>query len=354
VFFARNYNGQPALTDAMQIKIALVVDDSKSARFSLKKLLEKQGIQTDFAESAGDALNYLETHQPDVIFMDHLMPGMDGFDATKAIKKMGAKADIPIIMCTSKDGSDYAEQAMAVGAYAILPKPAPEATLLAVLNQLAQAAAAPASDAGADSKPAAANTGMNQRAIELLVKKMLDEQVGVLRKQITETLQAQLREHVEQTLADVRGTVKRELTDSMDANINAVAQRHARQIAIDLFDQRFDELTQRIQGPLQSRFAEVDAAIDALRKPSPEFVSEIKTMAQFTAAAAAGEAAKATAADTSQRVAEEAAKRELASVKAALARDTAASIAQGTQQVRLIAIGGIVLAIAALAAAFLV
>ena len=53
----------------MQIKIALVVDDSKSARFSLKKLLEKRGIQSDFAESAGDALNYLETHPPDVIFI---------------------------------------------------------------------------------------------------------------------------------------------------------------------------------------------------------------------------------------------------------------------------------------------
>ena len=103
---------------------------------------------------------------------------------------------------------------------------------------------------------------MNQRAIELLVKKMLDEQVGVLRKQITESLQAQLREHVEQTLADVRGTFKRELAESMESSINSVAQRHARQIAIDLFDQRFDDLAQRIQGPIQSRFNEVDAAID--------------------------------------------------------------------------------------------
>jgi CheY-like chemotaxis protein len=337
----------------MQIKIALVVDDSKSARFSLKKLLEKQGIQTDFAESAGDALNYLETHHPDVIFMDHLMPGMDGFDATKAIKKMGPKSDIPIIMCTSKDGADYAEQAMAVGAYAILPKPAPEATLLAVLNQLQQAAA-PAQEASADSKVSGMSAGMNQRAIELLVKKMLDEHVGMLRKQITESLQAQLREHVEQTLADVRATYKRELADSMESSINAVAQRHARQVAIDMFDQRFEELAQRIEMPIQSRFQEVQASVESLRKPSPEFVSEIKTMAQFTAAAAAGEAAKVTATDTGQRVAEETARRELASVKSVLAEETTAMIAQGTGTVKLMAIAGIVLSLAALAATFFV
>lgn len=83
----------------MAIKTALVVDDSKSARFSLKKLLQQQGIKTDFAESAGDALNYLSTNTPDIIFMDHLMPGMDGFEATKAIKSNPDTRDIPVIMC---------------------------------------------------------------------------------------------------------------------------------------------------------------------------------------------------------------------------------------------------------------
>ena len=120
----------------MSIKHALVVDDSKSARFSLKKLLQQQDIKTDFAESAGDALNYLSSNTPDIIFMDHLMPGMDGFEATKAIKSNPDTRDIPVIMCTSKEGSDYAQQAIAIGAYAILPKPAPAATLTAILNRL--------------------------------------------------------------------------------------------------------------------------------------------------------------------------------------------------------------------------
>ena len=120
----------------MSIKHALVVDDSKSARFSLKKLLQQQDIKTDFAESAGDALNYLSSNSPDIIFMDHLMPGMDGFEATKAIKSNPDTKDIPVIMCTSKEGNDYAQQAIAIGAYAILPKPAPAATLAAILNRL--------------------------------------------------------------------------------------------------------------------------------------------------------------------------------------------------------------------------
>ena len=64
--------------------------------------------------------------------MDHLMPGMDGFEATKAIKSNPDTKDIPVIMCTSKEGNDYAQQAIAIGAYAILPKPAPAATLHAI------------------------------------------------------------------------------------------------------------------------------------------------------------------------------------------------------------------------------
>ena len=158
----------------MQIKHALVVDDSKSARFSLKKLLQKQGVNVDFAESAGDALNYLESKRPDVIFMDHLMPGMDGFEATKAIKGNPATNNIPIIMCTSKEGTEYAEQAMSHGAIAILPKPAPAATLTAVLNQIQSKLSVEAQSDEAEGESGAlkqpqTSGGLGQRAIENLV-----------------------------------------------------------------------------------------------------------------------------------------------------------------------------------------
>lgn len=339
----------------MQIKLALVVDDSKSARFSLKKLLQKQGIETDFAESAGDALNYLETRRPDVIFMDHLMPGMDGFDATKAIKGNASTADIPVIMCTSKEGAEYAEQAMATGAYAILPKPAPEATLMAVLNQLEQTGTQAAADSGSDTgKQQTGGAGMGQRAIEALVKKMLDDSVTTLRKNLGDSLQAQVREQVELTLAQTREGIRKELTDSMETSITATAQKYARQIATEMFDQRFDDLSNHIQSQMVGQIVEIQTNIEGLRKPSPELLNEVKNIAQFTAAAAAGEAAKVTAADTSARIFEEISRREIEEIKAGLAADVDARIAQATRNSRLLAVVAVVMAIGGIAAAFLV
>ncbi|MCB1662049.1 MAG: response regulator [Pseudomonadales bacterium] len=114
----------------------LLVDDSKSARFALRKLLERNGMQVDVAESAEQALGYLDTNHPDLIFMDHFMPGMDGFEAARAIKNRPDKSEIPIIMCTSKEGESYAQQARENGAVDILPKPATPSALTEVLDKL--------------------------------------------------------------------------------------------------------------------------------------------------------------------------------------------------------------------------
>ena len=104
------------------MKSALVVDDSKSARFVLKRMLNDLGIEVDTAESAATALDYLSRNQPDVIFMDHMMPGMDGFEAVKRIKENPLTAIIPIMMYTSKCGDVYLSQARALGAMGIIAK----------------------------------------------------------------------------------------------------------------------------------------------------------------------------------------------------------------------------------------
>ena len=85
----------------MTIKSALLVDDSKVARFALSKLLEKLNLKVDMVSSGEEALTFLKNNtNPDVIFMDHLMPGMNGVDATKEIKMNSATSEIPVIMCT--------------------------------------------------------------------------------------------------------------------------------------------------------------------------------------------------------------------------------------------------------------
>jgi CheY-like chemotaxis protein len=103
-------------------KRALVVDDSKSARVVLSRMLEKYGIEVDSADSAEMALEYLRDHRPDVIFMDHLMPGMDGLQAVREIKANPELASIPVMMYTSQEGELYAGQARASGAIGVLPK----------------------------------------------------------------------------------------------------------------------------------------------------------------------------------------------------------------------------------------
>ena len=106
----------------MAAKRTLVVDDSKSARFVLKRMLNELGLSVDTVESAADALEYLTQHRPDVIFMDHMMPGMDGLEATRRIKENPATAAIPILMYTSKGGEVYLSQVRALGAVGIIPK----------------------------------------------------------------------------------------------------------------------------------------------------------------------------------------------------------------------------------------
>jgi len=120
----------------MTRKRALVVDDSKSARVILSRMLEKYDIEVDLAEAAEQAIEYLKSNRPDAIFMDHLMPGMDGLQAVKAIKSNPQTAMIPIMMYTSQEGELYVGQARALGAMGVLPKQVRPVDVSKVLYEL--------------------------------------------------------------------------------------------------------------------------------------------------------------------------------------------------------------------------
>jgi len=117
-------------------KRALIVDDSKSARVVLSRLLEKHDLTVDMRDSAEAALQYLRDNRPDVIFMDHVMSGMDGLSAVQAIKNDPSTASIPIMMYTSQDGELYAGEARAIGAAGVLAKQMAPGDIAAVLMQL--------------------------------------------------------------------------------------------------------------------------------------------------------------------------------------------------------------------------
>lgn len=142
-------NGQQASLK----KTALVVDDSKLARYVLREMLLEHQIKVETAESAEEALGILSARKPDVIFMDHMMPGMDGFQAVQVIKSDPSTAKIPIMMYTSKDEGVYINQARALGAVGVLPKKLKPVQLEKVLRQLSLI---PQKVTSSDSDPAAA------------------------------------------------------------------------------------------------------------------------------------------------------------------------------------------------------
>ena len=123
-------------TSSMARKRVLVVDDSKSARVILSRMLEKYDIEVDMAEAAENAIDYLQHNRPDAIFMDHLMPGMDGLQAVQAIKSNPRTAMIPIMMYTSQEGELYVGQARALGAMGVLPKQVRPVDVSKVLYEL--------------------------------------------------------------------------------------------------------------------------------------------------------------------------------------------------------------------------
>jgi CheY-like chemotaxis protein len=149
---------------------ALIVDDSKTARYALRNLLDKQQFTADMVESAEQALEYLQDRLPDLIFMDHMMPGMDGFQAVKAIKSHSTTANIPIVMYTSTQGKVYFGQARALGAADVMTKPASAEDLVAMLARLEEQHLLGQSKTEPASEPVAArpsNNAHTQNVVEL-------------------------------------------------------------------------------------------------------------------------------------------------------------------------------------------
>lgn len=121
----------------MNRKQALIVDDSKTAQYLLKRMLQQYELRIDVASSAEEALGYLSYNHPAIIFLDQQMTGMTGFEALKTIKANPHTALIPVIMYTSQNDDLFVSQAIALGAQGFLSKSAMHpANLQQVLERL--------------------------------------------------------------------------------------------------------------------------------------------------------------------------------------------------------------------------
>jgi len=120
----------------MTIQKVLVVDDSKTELMYLTDLLQKQGLKVRTAENGDEALQRLAEDKPDLILMDVVMPGQNGFQLTRAISRDPLYADVPIIMCTSKNQETDRVWGMRQGAKAYITKPVDAAELQAKIAAL--------------------------------------------------------------------------------------------------------------------------------------------------------------------------------------------------------------------------
>ncbi len=107
----------------MPIQNILLVDDSKTELHFLSDLLVKRGYSVRTAENGEEAMKRLAEGKPDLILMDVVMPGQNGFQLTRAITRDPRFSDVPVIMCTSKNQETDKVWGMRQGASEYVVKP---------------------------------------------------------------------------------------------------------------------------------------------------------------------------------------------------------------------------------------
>ena len=120
----------------MPIQHVLIVDDSKTELYALSDILGRRGYKVRTAENGDEALRRLEEAKPDLILMDVVMPGKNGFQLTRTITRDPRFADVPVILCTSKNQDTDKLWGLRLGARDYIVKPVNGDELLAKIQAL--------------------------------------------------------------------------------------------------------------------------------------------------------------------------------------------------------------------------
>jgi twitching motility two-component system response regulator PilH len=112
----------------------LIVDDSPTDQHVLSRALQKHGFETLLASEGREAIAIAERERPDVILMDIVMPGMNGFQATRQLTKNPATAAIPVVIVTTKEQETDRIWALRQGAVRYLRKPVADEELVAAVR----------------------------------------------------------------------------------------------------------------------------------------------------------------------------------------------------------------------------
>jgi len=114
----------------------LIVDDSPTETYKLSGMLEKHGHAVMTAETGEDGVAKAKSDRPDVVLMDIVMPGLNGFQATRQLTKAQETANIPVIIVTTKDQETDRVWGLRQGAKAYLTKPIEEKVLVKTIDEV--------------------------------------------------------------------------------------------------------------------------------------------------------------------------------------------------------------------------
>jgi twitching motility two-component system response regulator PilH len=120
----------------MAIKNVLLVDDSPTEVHVLREMLTRNGFTVTVVNSGEEAIVKAKSDKPDLILMDVVMPGMSGFEATRAISRDPESANIPVIICTTKGQETDKAWGLRQGAKDYVVKPVSEKLLLEKIKSL--------------------------------------------------------------------------------------------------------------------------------------------------------------------------------------------------------------------------
>ena len=120
----------------MNPKKILIIDDDAFIRRPLEFILREEGFQPTTAVSGEDGLEKLEGDRPDLIFLDVMMPGLDGFSVCRQVKGDPRFAAIPVILLTAKGQESDRERGLAAGATEFMNKPYSPSELLRRVREI--------------------------------------------------------------------------------------------------------------------------------------------------------------------------------------------------------------------------
>lgn len=300
----------------MPQKQILLVDDSKSARFVLLALLQKKGYAVATAESAENALEMLRESKPDAIFMDHMMPGMDGFQATQTIKGDPSTAHIPVIMCTSNDQAEYVQKAKRIGSVGILPKPPTTEKLSEILDALDQeVASAPVASAIKESVAySSANPEEIKTALETILPTVIRETIEPLIEKKLSTLSEKLKLEIPRQNTDTDLSTIQQVVSASTANLREEILREAsvqseflnqenEKLALHNVDERLKAISTQFHRDLENEVSTLASRLSDDRAFIAPIQAAITASAESRAIAVSQAQAESTAKDTAERIA---------------------------------------------------